>query len=143
MAMREHPFSVWALGGIPGGEQGTPSPTDLESWGKTWSGASYEYLIGVSARAYSQNSETVAMPAMIESQRRLTDAIAVFEKSARDSSQTLLNVQSRLLVAIQASSDCAATQTDEVIKLTRALKVYTIVLALIGVVQIGLMLWKR
>jgi hypothetical protein len=39
---------------------------------------------------------------------------------------------SRLLAAIDASSDCAAAQTAVVINLTRALKVYTIVLAVIG-----------
>jgi hypothetical protein len=142
MSMKEHPFSVWTLGGIPSGAHGVPSPTDLESWGATWSGASHEYLIGVAARAYGQNSETVSMPALIESQRRLADAIAVFEESARTRTQTLLEAQGRLLAAVDAFSDCTTSQNAQMIKLTHALRVLTVVLIGLGIIQIVLMVWQ-
>ena len=81
--MKEHPLSIWALGGVPGGAiGGTPAPADLESWGASWRGASYEYLIGVAARAYGMNSETAAMPAFLKSQRRLRVAIDEFNTGA-------------------------------------------------------------
>ena len=50
--------------------------------------------------------------AVVEASRRLTAGLAAFEASSRSSSQTLLEAQTRLLIAINASSDCAATQTD-------------------------------
>jgi hypothetical protein len=140
--MKDHPHSIWTLGGIPGGDTGRPSPADLESWGASWHGASDQYLIGVAARAFGQNSETASMPAFIESQRRLRDAIATFEASARAASETLATAQSRLLAAVDASSDCTAAQNAQMIRLTNALMIYTIVLAAIGVVQLGLMIWK-
>jgi hypothetical protein len=33
MSMNRHPFSVWSLGGSPGGAGETPSPGDIESRG--------------------------------------------------------------------------------------------------------------
>src|SRR5262249_2942737 len=72
MAMAKHPYSLWAQSGVPSEDtSGTPAPADIETWGKTWSDASYEYLIGVAARADKPNAETASMPAFIESQRRV------------------------------------------------------------------------
>lgn len=48
----------------------------------------------------------------------------------------------RLMVATQSAGDCASVQTAEVIKLTRALRIYTIALAIMGAIQIGVMFWK-
>src|SRR5579872_4957763 len=99
--MGEHPFSVWTLREIPGGDpNGVPAPADIESWGATWKAASYEYLVGVAARAFAHNSDTATMAALIESQRRLTAGIDHFEASTRD-------LQTQLLTAIRASSDSA------------------------------------
>jgi hypothetical protein len=54
----------------------------------------------------------------------------------------LVEMQRRRIVATRGAGDCASQQTAEVINLTRALKTYTIVLTLIGVVQILLMIFK-
>jgi hypothetical protein len=93
------------LGGIPAGVGDRPAAADLESWGATWNAASYEYLIGVSARAYGQNAETASMPAFIESQRRLTVAISAFEKSTT--------------AAINEFNRASTTQISELVRLSK------------------------
>src|SRR5579864_6046452 len=96
MAMREHPHSVWTLGGIPAGAHERPAAGDIETWGRTWAAATDDYLIGVSARAYGTNAETAAMPAFIESQRRLRGAIGSFEAESRTAVQNLIETEQRL-----------------------------------------------
>lgn len=129
-AMNQHPFSVWTLGGIPAGESGTkPSPGDLESWGTTWRQASDEYLIGVAARAYGQNSETAAMPAFIESQRRLRIEIAKFNEAA--------TAQIAQLVGL---SESAGRQADKMIRLTWWIGALTVILGFIACLQLWAML---
>lgn len=54
----------------------------------------------------------------------------------------LAEMQRRFVVAVRAASDSADTQTAEVIKLTNTLRVLTIVLVVMGAIQIGLMFWK-
>ena len=51
-------------------------------------------------------------------------------------------MQRRLIVAIRAASDSADAQAAQMLSLNIALKVYTIVLAVIGVIQIALMIRK-
>jgi hypothetical protein len=49
----------------------------------------------------------------------------------------------RLRIAIEASGDCASQQTAEVIKLTYALRMLTVVLIAIGILQLVAMLWPK
>jgi hypothetical protein len=49
----------------------------------------------------------------------------------------------RLIVAIEASGDCAARQTDQVIALTDRLKLLTYLLIGLGLVQTALMIWLK
>jgi hypothetical protein len=139
--MEKHPHSVWTLGGLPQGYTGVPSPADLESWGKTWAAASDDYLIGLAARVYG-DAAPAAVPALIESQRRLKLSIAAFEQSARQSAHTLNDMQRSVLTAIDAASDAADKQTAEVINLTRSTWFLTWVLVAVGILQILLMFWK-
>lgn len=128
MGMREHPHSVWTLGGIPGGEGGgRPSPADIESWGRTWQQipVSDEYLIGVAARAYGANSETASMPSLIESQRRLRVEIAQFNAAA--------TAQVTELVSL---TKAAGKQTDKVVRLTEWIIALTVILGVIALLQL-------
>jgi hypothetical protein len=109
---QEHPFSK--LQESKGAA--FPSTGTLEDRGRTWRKASDEYLIGFVMESWG------------------TDAA--------NQTSAVVEMQRRLMVSIQAASDSAETQTAEVIKLTRALKAYTIVLAMIGVVQIAL-IWLK
>ena len=140
--MERHPHSVWTLGGLPQGYTGVPSPADLESWGATWREASDEYLIGLGARQYGVDSAP-AIPAQIESQRRLKLAIVAFEESSQANAHRLIEAESKLLTAIDAASDAADKQTAEVIRLTNSLRVLTVVLVIIGVLQAGLMIFGK
>jgi hypothetical protein len=56
--------------------------------------------------------------------------------------QAQAEMQRRLIVATRAASDSADAQAAQMLSLNTALKVYTILLALIGVIQIALMLRK-
>ncbi len=49
----------------------------------------------------------------------------------------------RLVVAIEASGDCAARQTEQVIALTDRLKLLTYALIVLAVVQTALMIWLK
>lgn len=118
----QHPFSE-------AGHVGLRSATDIASRGRPWADVSDDYLIGFVSEIQHGLSHT---PAVVEMQRRVT--VAQRESNA---------IQQRLIQAIEAGSDCASQQTTEVINLTRALKVYTVVLIAIGIVQIALMFWKR
>lgn len=135
--MNKHPISVWSMGGTPSGDvTGRPSPADVESWGASWTAASDDYLVGLAARQIDPTTNAIA--ALIESQRRLKGAIAVFEDSARASSRTLLDAQTKLLTSIDAFSDCSSQQTAEMIKLTDRLRVLTWVLVGFGALQIAI-----
>jgi hypothetical protein len=129
--MKEHPHSVWTLGGIPGGNLGVPSPADLESWGATWKGVSDEYLIGVAARQHGGDI-TVSMPALIESQRRLKGAIASFDESMEKHSEALarsVEDSSRQTARLVDLTQETSAQTERVIELTRVMKRLTVVIA--------------
>lgn len=138
-SMREHPYSIWTLGGIPQKYQGVPSPADLESWGATWKAASDDYLIGVAARQYGTDT-AAALPAMIESQRRFRAAIATFDERSNAAAQRLVDVQERLLTTIETFNAAADKQTSKIIRLTVRIEWLTWVLVTIGVIQIALML---
>lgn len=90
MPMKEHPRSVWSGGGIPSGDAvGRPTPSDVEAWGATWKEATDEWLIGFAARQHGVDAAT-AMPALIESQRRLKGAIEVFNRQSGEQTQTVI-----------------------------------------------------
>ncbi len=120
MSIDKHPFSEAGVGGFR-------SAGDIASRGREWRDVSDDYLVGFVSEIHS----LVHTPAIVEMQRRATTA-------QRES----VVAQQRLVEAMQAASDCAAQQTTEVIQLTRALRVYTIVLVVIGAIQIGLMVWR-
>lgn len=141
LPMKEHPHSIWTLGGIPQKYQGLPSPADLESWGTTWKAASDDYLIGVAARQYGTDT-AAALPAMIESQRRLRTAIDTFDERSNASAQRLVDVEERLLKTIETFNTEADKQTSKIIRLTVRIEWLTWVLVAIGVIQIVLMLAK-
>jgi hypothetical protein len=123
MTIEKHPKSTWANAAHPPSAE-DKIPAAVEAAGAEWRNAdvSDDYLIGVATMQHGDTGAAVA--AAIEMQRRA------------------IKTQQRLIVAIDASGDCASRQTEEVIKLTRALKTYTIVLAIIGAIQIWLMWWK-
>ena len=110
--MAKHPLSVWSMQGTPDAGR-TPAPADVESWGLTWKEASYEYLIGVAARAFGTNSETVAAPAFIESQRRLRLAIDEFNAVATKQGGELVTLtrqagrQADTVIRLTAGSSCS------------------------------------
>ena len=128
--MDKHPLRIWSVGGAPAPAFGaTPAPADVESWGESWKSATYEYLIGVAARAWGTNSETVAAPAFIESQRRLRAAIDDFNTASTRQTTQLL-----------AQSQEASRQTDTLIRLTYWIIGLTVVLGVIAAVQLWAML---
>jgi hypothetical protein len=150
--MREHPFSIWTLQGIPGGDKGVPAPADLESWGSTWRNASYEYLIGVCARAYAGNAETASMPAFIESQRRTHEAIDGLEasidtlnehtvglRSAIDDFKAAATGQTTELIRLSTGAE---RQTRILIRLTEWIIALTVILGVIAALQLWAMLAK-
>lgn len=107
---------------------GVPSPADLESWGATWKAASDEYLIGLAARQYGVDT-AAALPAMIESQRRLRTEISEFNSAAT----------SQVTELIRLSKD-AGRQAQTMIYLTWAIAALTVVLGIIAGVQLWAML---
>jgi hypothetical protein len=112
MSMNKHPYSK--LHESQGA--GFPTPATLEERGRTWRDASEEYLIGFVMESWGTDSA--------------------------NQTSAVVEMQRRLMHSVRAAGDSADTQAVEIINLTRALKVYTIVLAVIGAVQIGIMLWK-
>jgi len=70
------------------------------------------------------------------------DELATEAQTGTRGQGAVVEASRRLTERMDASSDCAATQNAQMIKLTNALRVYTIVLAVIGAIQIGLMIWK-
>lgn len=129
--MDKHPHSVWSLGGIPSGENRVPAAADVESWGTTWREATDEYLTGVAARAYGQLAETAASPALIESQRRLTESIKTFNSAA--------TAQVAELVTLSTE---AGRQATTMIRLTWAIIALTVVLGIIAGAQLWAM-WVK
>ena len=97
-------------------DRGLPSMATLEEHGRSWSEVKPEYLIGFVGQSEGPNAANQT-PAVMEMQRRL-------------------------VVAIEASGDCAARQTTEVIRLTNTLRILTWVLIGIGTIQILMMVWK-
>lgn len=133
--MREHPYSIWSLGGLPSRDAGgTPAPPDVESWGATWRAATPDYLVGVAARQTPQGA--VAIAALIESQRRLDHSIVAFDQDTRAHAEALkASVEetgrhtSRLVELTQQTS----AQTDEIIELTRVMKRLTVIITVLTV----------
>lgn len=92
----------------------------LEEHGRSWrkdAGVSDDYLVGFVGESWGTDAANQT-PAVTEMQRRLA-------------------------VAIEAAGDCAATQTEQLIKLTVSIKVLTGVLIGLGVVQTALMIWLK
>jgi hypothetical protein len=110
-SVMEHPHSP-----LHGRGQTFPTPATLEEHGRTWQGASEEYLIGFVMESEGPNAANQA-PAVMEMQRRLVTAV----RAAGD------------------SADNFAAQTQ---RLNTSILFYTIALFLLGLVQIGLMFWK-
>jgi hypothetical protein len=69
------------------------------------------------------------------------DTPRIREAAATEMQRRVIESSKQLLTAIQASGDYAATQTAEVIELTKALKRLTWVLVGFGFIQIALMVW--
>ena len=118
--MREHPKSVWTGGGVPSKMMGVPPPPALEEWGETWRDASDDYLIGLAARVYG-NEAAAAMPALIESNRRLRTAIASFEERSMASDQQLIGAEQQLLNTIERFNTQADRQATRMMWLTIAM----------------------
>lgn len=136
--MAEHPRSIWTAGGIPREMLGVPSPADLEEWGATWHGASYEYLIGTAARQYGSDT-SAALPAQIESQRRLHAAIVSFDaRMAEHSTQLARTVEESAHSAARlvALTEQTSTQTNEVIALTKTMKTLTKVITYLTIASV-------
>lgn len=96
--MDKHPLSAWTQGGIPASDVGVPAPADLESWGASWTAATDDYLVGLAARQYGTAATANAMPALIESQRRLRRAIEAFDATASAQSEKLIALTNKLVV---------------------------------------------
>jgi hypothetical protein len=77
-----------------------------------------------------------------QTEKQLVDHVAGTTDVIGAQTPAMVEMQRRLVEAIRAASDSADAQAVQVIGLTQALKVYTVVLAVIGVVQIALMIWK-
>jgi uncharacterized protein (DUF2126 family) len=106
---------------------GVPSPSDLEKWGETWRHASYEYLIGTAARQYGLDT-SAALPAQIDSQRRLHEAIVAFDGRMVDHSQQLAHTveeSGRSTARLVDLTEQTSAQTAKVIALTETMKTLT------------------
>lgn len=120
--MKEHPHSIWTLG-LGGESGGTPAPADLESWGATWKAASDDYLIGLAAK--QNDAASMAMPALIESERRLRAEIAAFNAAATAQVSELVTLSKE-----------AGRQADRVIRLTWWIAALTVILGVIALLQL-------
>jgi hypothetical protein len=90
------------------GKPGFPDVQTLEERGRTWAEASDEYPIGF--------------------------VMELWGTDAANQTPATLEMQRRSMAAVRAASDSADVQAQQVIKLTIALKIYTIVLVLVGLV---------
>jgi hypothetical protein len=101
---------------------------ETEAEGRKWENERDEYLVGFVRTRVNEKQQNIA----------LAELHSRVIKGQRQNSA----IQEKLIVSIDAASDCAAMQTANVITLTNTLRLLTWVLVAVGVVQVLLMLWK-
>ena len=94
----------------------------VEKFGKTWTSMSEEYLVGYVA-SFGGTDAGSQMPAVQEMQLRT------------------LKATHELTTAVRASGDCTAEQNAQMVRLTESIRMLTMVVIMIGLVQVGLAIW--
>jgi hypothetical protein len=111
----------------------------IQAEGRWWAQFSETELIGLVAW---HGEDRVREAAAAEIRRRGIVADAEHASKLITFAEETSKQTDQLIVATDASSDCANQQNEQMIKLTDATRLLTWVLVAVGVVQIALMVWK-